>query len=723
MKTKLLFAFVALANFVFAQNSSDTIKTRNLNEVIINAQKFDVSRLPEIQGTYIFSGKKSEVINLKDINANIAEKTSRQIFAKIPGVFVYDMDGAGNQTNISTRGLDPHRGWEFNIRKNGVILNSDMYGYPASHFSMPFEAIERIELVRGTGSLQYGAQFGGMLNYVTKQPDTTKTFGFETSNSIGSYGLSSTFNAVGGKIGKFEYYAYYSKRVSDGYRKNSKSNYDGQFFTLKYHPTEQITVNAELGRSNYLYQTPGPLNDSMFYADPRQSTRSRNYFSPEIYVPSIGLEWQLSPKTRLSWLTSAVLGQRSSVQFDKASTIMDTINPSTLHYANRQVDLDNFNSLNSELRLLHNYKIGNTSSTLAAGVQVINTDLHRRQLGKGTTGTDYDLTMAGDFGRDLHFKTENIAVFAENKFDISKKWSVNAGMRYENGTTHMTGTISYLDALQVPHTISHQFPLLGLSTNYRLNDNQNFYAGFSQAYRPVVFKDIIPQSVYERADQNLKDAYGYNLEAGYRGNASNFRWDVTVFRLQYNNRLGTIFLTQNNSTLIVRTNIGNSATQGVEAFGEYCFSINEITHLNIFTSTAFFDGRYEDAQVRSTSGVNVSVKGNRIESVPNCISRNGLTLKFPKLGFTALFSYTGETFADALNTVKPSSDGAVGLVPSYTLLDINGSYRFSKNLSFRAGINNIFNNQYFTKRPTFYPGPGVWSSEGRSLTATVLIKI
>ncbi|MEI9944007.1 MAG: TonB-dependent receptor plug domain-containing protein [Chitinophagaceae bacterium] len=98
---------------------------------------------------------------------------------KYPGVFIYDMDGSGNQINIAARGLDPHRGWEFNNRKDGIITNSDMYGYPASHYSMPLESIARIELVRGTGSLQYGAQFGGMLNYVTKQGDTTRPFSFE----------------------------------------------------------------------------------------------------------------------------------------------------------------------------------------------------------------------------------------------------------------------------------------------------------------------------------------------------------------------------------------------------------------------------------------------------------------------------------------------------------------------------------------------------------------
>ena len=112
---------------------------------------------------------------------------------------MYDMDGSGNQMNISTRGLDPHRGWEFNIRRNGAITNSDMYGYPASHYSIPMEAVERIELVRGTGSLQYGAQFGGMLNYVTKKPDSTKSFSLESITSVGWYGLLSSYLAASGK--------------------------------------------------------------------------------------------------------------------------------------------------------------------------------------------------------------------------------------------------------------------------------------------------------------------------------------------------------------------------------------------------------------------------------------------------------------------------------------------------------------------------------------------
>ncbi len=137
--------FIACCNLVYSQRNpveKDTINSRSLDSVIIVGylNQNIIRQLPSIQGTYIFSGKKTEVIDLAQTPADITNKTGRQVFAKIPGVFVYDMDGAGNQINIATRGLDPHRGWEFNNRKDGIITNSDMYVYPARHYSMLLES-------------------------------------------------------------------------------------------------------------------------------------------------------------------------------------------------------------------------------------------------------------------------------------------------------------------------------------------------------------------------------------------------------------------------------------------------------------------------------------------------------------------------------------------------------------------------------------------------------
>src|SRR5690606_33119373 len=136
--------------------------------------------------------------------------------------------------NLSVRGLDGHRSWEFNVRQDGVMINTDIYGYPASHYSMPMEAVERIEIVRGTAALQYGQQFGGMLNYVLKKPDAGKTFSLESISSVGSFGLLSNYTAVGGTIGKLSYQAYYQKRHSRGYRQGAGSVSDAQHVDVSY---------------------------------------------------------------------------------------------------------------------------------------------------------------------------------------------------------------------------------------------------------------------------------------------------------------------------------------------------------------------------------------------------------------------------------------------------------------------------------------------------------
>jgi Fe(3+) dicitrate transport protein len=726
---RVLFSITCWAIFhsvSIAQEANDTSKAKELKEVIINAwQRRDISRLPEEQNGFLNSGKKNEVVTVAGINANIAIKTGRQLFAKIPGVFVYDMDGSGNQLNISTRGLDPHRSWEFNIRQNSIIINSDMYGYPASHYSPPMESFEKIELIRGTGSLQYGAQFGGMINYVTKKADTAKIFTLESINTSGSFNLLSSYNAISGTYKKFSYLAYYYRRLSDGYRRNSQSDANAEFVQLNYRFSPDVSLKAELGRSKYLYHIPGPLNDSMFHADPTISTRSRNYFSPDIYIPSITLNWKLSQQTKINLTTSGVFGNRSSVQLDAFANVPDNINPVTGSYKNRQVDIDNFNSRTLEFRLLHQYNIGSLQSKLAAGFVYMNNNLQRRQLGKGTTGTDYDLTLVDPaFGRDIHFKTNNIALFAENVFQVNSRWTISPGIRFENGNSEMNGAITYYTVNPLPTNINHNFALSGISTQYLLDKENSLYGGISQAYRPVIFKDIIPASTYEQIDKNLKDAFGYNAESGIRGKLfKHLQYDISYFRILYKNRLGTLVLQDNSGqSYTYKTNIGNSRTNGLEIFIQYKFPVANNLFAGLFTSTSFMDATYTTGQV-STGTTNKSIAGNKVEAVPEWISRNGLDILYKGISCALLYSYTSSTFSDALNTVIPPASGAKGFTPSYAIWDFNASLRTSMHFTIRAGINNITDKQYFTKRPAFYPGPGIWPSDGRNVYVTVGIKI
>jgi Fe(3+) dicitrate transport protein len=413
------------------------------------------------------------------------------------------------------------------------------------------------------------------------------------------------------------------------------------------------------------------------------------------------------------------------VQLDAFANIPDTINPITGVYKNRQVDIDRFNSRTVEFRLLHQYHIGKVQTKLATGVAYMNNDLQRRQLGIGTTGTDYDLTLTTPgFGRDIHFKTNNIALFAENVFQINTRLTVSPGIRFENGNSKMSGIIKYYTINPLPTTIKHNFVLLGISSQYVLNTENTLYGGISQAYRPVIFKDIVPASTYEKIDNNLKDAFGYNAEIGVRGKLfGRLQYDISYFRMLYKNRLGTLVLQDNTGQpYTYKTNIGNSLTNGLEIFVQYKFPLSNNLFAGLFTSTSFMHAKYIKGEI-STGTTNKSIKGNKVEAVPEWISRNGIDILYKGFSCTILYNYNSSTFSDALNTVTPPPSGARGFTPAYSIWDFNASLRANSIFSIRAGIGNIFNKQYFTKRPTFYPGPGIWPSDGRNFYVTVSIKI
>lgn len=675
-----------------------------------------VQPAPDITEGLILAGAKTEILQLAGTSVNLAEKNARQVFAKIPGVFVYDMDGSGNQINVATRGLDPHRSWELNVRQDGVMVNSDIYGYPASHYSLPLEAVERVEYVRGTAALQYGSQFGGMLNYQTRSPDPNRAAAVQGLTSAGSNGLWSGFLGAGGTAGKVSWYAYASVRGSNGYRNNAESDYNAEYLALSVPLSDKVTLRGQVGRSYYLYQIPGPLTDSMFEANPRTSTRSRNWFSPDIWVPALSMEWRPAPSTRVSLQTSGVFGARNSVQFVGFATVPDAIAPGTGEHAPRQVDIDNFRSSTTELRVTHDFALFGIPSTLATGLSYTNNDLHRRQQGVGTTGGDYDLTLTGgDFRRDVHYKTENVAVYAENLMRVTDRWSVIPGFRIEHGQTDLSGRLAYYDPADLPNSVKHDFPLFGLRSEFRAGDATELYAGWSQAYRPMILKDVLPENALERADPNMKDAHGWTLEAGVRGRLGTLRYDVTGFVLDYNDRFGTVMQTDPDGTqYLFKTNVGSSRTKGLELSLDLPVVTSESFGMSLFTATAFYDATYRKGTVVS-GGENRNIEGNRVEAAPKWISRTGATATTRRLSSTLTFSYVGDSFSDPLNTTVPSANGAVGPVASYALLDLGFGVEVTRWLRMNGGITNLFDHQYFTKRPTFYPGPGVWSSDGRGV--------
>lgn len=688
----------------------------------------EMQRLPELQGTYLMSGIKNEVITLRNSSINTMQNSARSVFARVPGAFVYEFDGTGNAINIGTRGLDPHRNWEFNIRMNDLMINSDLYGYPANHFNPPMEAVDQVQLIRGSASLQYGAQFGGMLNFILNRPDTTRIFSARTQISRGSFDFNSVYADGGGQYKKLEYYFYYNHRTSDTYRENSSYYYDSWHVGATYRFNPEMSLKAELSYMNYVNQLGGPLTDSMFYENPRQSTRFRDYYSPKIWVPGINFNWRLSEKTRLNVIASSILGGRNVVQFVATANVPDTINAATLQYNPRTIDVDYYHSYNLEVRLAHEYELGSLHNRLVSGVRLINNDLHRLQGGKGTTGTDYDTTITGDWKRNLHFISKTMALFVENSFGLGKRFFITPGLRLERGASDLTGKLVYYPEEKIPQTIDHNYLLAGIRSEFQLAETSNIYGGWSQAYRPMLLKDIIPATALDTIDPNLKDVTGWNAELGWRGTVKKWlNYDVSLFGLSYKDRISTVVLydSATNVTTFFKTNIGDNLNKGVEVFLEFSplqwTNREGISGISLFTSSAYMQARYTRGTVRSGNN-NVDITGNAVESAPDWNLRNGITYRWRGLSATLMHTYVSESYADALNTREPNATGTLGLVPAYHLLDLFVGWYY-RNYNIKLSITNLADREYFSKRPTFFPQPGIWPADGRNIVVSAGIKL
>ena len=90
---------------------------------------------------------------------------------------------------------------------------------------------------------------------------------------------------------------------------------------------------------------------------------------------------------------------------------------------------------------------------------------------------------------------------------------------------------------------------------------------------------------------------------------------------------------------------------------------------------------------------------------------------------TTQFNFVGSAFSDANNTIAASANGNTGLIPSYSIIDLTGSYKLYKKLQIKAGINNLLDKIYFTRRAAGYPGPGALPADGRTAFISIEAKL
>jgi Fe(3+) dicitrate transport protein len=713
-----------------AQDFSMAPSASNENLVVIKDKKtptFGIRRLNDIEGTSIYAGKKNEVIVMKDISANTATNNSRQIYSKVPGLNIWESDGAGIQLGIGGRGLNPNRTSNFNTRQNGYDISADALGYPESYYSPPAEAIERIEIVRGAASLQYGTQFGGFINFRLKKGTSAKPFEFLSRQTFGSFGFFNSFNSIGGTKKKINYYVYYQHKQGNEWRPNSGFNVNAAYAAVTYQASDKLSVTGEYTFMDYLAQQPGGLTDKMFDQDPQQSLRTRNWFKVNWNLMALYADYKFSPQLKFNTRFFSLMAGRSALGLLIAPNRADPM-------TQRDLWLDQYRNWGNESRLLYTYATGENVSGFLFGFRYYNGFTDRKQgFGNaGSTGkaSDFAFVNPGDLEYSQYsFPSHNIAVFAENVFRLSSKLSITPGLRFENIQTNargfynqintdLAGNIIFKQRVDEDRSADRSFLLSGIGIGYELSKSLDMYANISQNYRSINFNDMRVVNPNLRVDPDLKDEKGFTFDAGMRGNISNIlNYDFSLFMIRYNNRIGSVLKTDTATFNVyrLRTNISESRNIGFESFAELNFwhllkGDSAKARISVFTNFSLIDARYINSQ-------EAAFENKKVELVPDIILKTGITYKLGQFSGTYQYSYTGAQYTDATNT-EFTSNAVNGLIKAYYVMDLTLQYSY-KNYSISGSVNNLSNRIYFTRRADAYPGPGIIPAAPRTFYISV----
>ncbi|WP_421764023.1 TonB-dependent receptor domain-containing protein [Ekhidna sp.] len=723
---------------------------QELSEVVISRKReeiFALNRLQPVEGTAIYAGKKSEVVLLDQMVGNAATNNARQIYSQVVGLNIYESIDAGLQLNIGGRGLDPNRTSNFNTRQNGYDISADVLGYPESYYTPPAEALREIQVVRGAASLQYGTQFGGLINFKMKQP-ANKPIELVTRQSVGSFGLFNTFNSLSGTVGNFSYYTYFNYKTGDGFRPNSGFESKNYFGSFGYEFSEHTTATFEFTSLNYLAQQPGGLTDPWFQSDSAYtvSNRSRNWFEVNWKLYAMKLKHKVSTRTDLSLTVFGLDASRNAVGFRgdprelNANPILqeDEQESDGSFVYSRDLIKGQFRNWGAEARFLTRYALGKKDAVLLLGSKYYHANNTSRQ-GPGSRGTGADFDFATEENpdyvnqSDFEFPNRNLAFFGENILFINHRLSITPGFRYEFIRTASRGSYNVEDidlARNVTslgdstdnRTFQRSFVLLGLGLSYLPSDELELYANISENYRSVTFSDIRITNPTFSIDPNIRDEEGYTFDVGIRGKWHDLvSYDIGLFSLLYRDRIGVIF---DDRAKRVRGNIGDALIVGLEFFIDFNLAKSFKLPANAYKLNWFINAAVTESEYLKSDDNNV--RGKKVEFIPTINMKTGLRFGYKNLLGSFQYTYLSEQYTDVENSPIPdvsnNRNGIIGKIPAYGIMDLSLSYVIDR-FKIETGVNNLLDEKYFTRRATGYPGPGIIPSEPRNYYLTFQFKI
>lgn len=639
--------------------------------------------LPDVQGTHIYQGKKTENIDLRRMPP-IINNNLRQALSRTPGLIV--SEESSPLLSIGYRGLEPHRGQFTQILQDGIPIHADMFGYPEAYYTPPLQFVERIDFIHGGASLMYGPQPGGALNFVTNDPDPNTPFSFFTEDVLGTHDFFSTSNAASGTSGPLGYYVYQHHRQSNGFRSANS------YFDVNYGGTKIITQLSPTARTIFSFNLyderhgePGGLTRANFAAGSNAASRLYDKFQLRRYAGWIGYQEEVTPDVLFEAKAWATYYSRFSRRQNGGG--FGTL-PTGLASATANFELQEFRTLAFENRLRADYG-DEGQHVFAGGLMFYHVDSPRTD----STGP-FDTDAGRDVARANEREVNYFSMFAENRFEFGKL-GITPGVRLENvwqGLTEQVNVARTTAGLPLQETDIYDFaPLFGLGVTYDTTDTTRIYTNISQAYRPVTFGQAIVAGSGTTVSGDLASGTSWQTDIGMRGNPTPyFTWDISLFYMEFDNQIGQL------GTVI--TNVGDSVHKGVESFAELGITAlhDDLQGTNLLGNygglTLFAAHMYLDAKfiAGGTTGALGNVVGNTPQYAPNYQLKVGTAYTYGKTRIQFAGAYLDDQFGN-------DSNSANFYIPNYNVWDLTSNFQLTSGLSVVAGVNNVFNQRYFSR--------------------------
>jgi outer membrane cobalamin receptor len=621
-------------------------------------------------------------------------KTIGELLANEPGMDwqTYGNYGGAPQ-EIHIRGM---RGNATQVLVNGVSVNSPSFG-SADVSKIPIDNIERIEVVKGSGSLLYGSgAMGGTVNIVTKEPTRDKM-----DLKVGAgYGSQNTYRLAAEQgmfiTNDFGYYLTAGRKETDGFRNNSFLRQNDT--SLKLVLDKRDTVNISL-YGDYIDRTCG-----MPGVKPPAGTQ-------DYYIG--GVKFYNSE--------AATLLNNSG---DKDGHVVLDIKGKPMKWFGYELkgyytNMENYN--------YERYASDGTGAENWVTNQVLGTDGHvdiypfegaKLLLGGeykdfNWRNQSYSLDASGprtgsESTTKAHMFTQG--VFTEAQYRPSQYWKVLAGVRHENHSAFGSETL----------------PLFGLvinpfeTTALKINHGKHFLA-------PTPNDLYWPAGPYTRGNADLKPEIGWHTDVTVEQSLLNDKLFMTISYFHWNVD-DKIQWEPNSQGVWSPINLSGYKADGIEAG----IKIGPFYDLTLALSYTYTNAEEENrAYTRQDYSwppdFQYSMVKRRATMTPENQFKSDLTYKSNfGLTVTATARYIGDrVMYNTETTTYPDTKTVTYILNSYWTADLKAQQRFYKHWILSLSGNNLFDQVYdtrltsFTDQTTFKTVMSSYPGAGRSVFAGV----